>query len=77
MLPEKSSWLQQSIARSAFDREFLVLRAVLQRQVRLEQPVDQLSFLLLGAEARQEQKDEQGGGKPSHIAQADEAMAFL
>jgi hypothetical protein len=53
------------------------LRAVLQGQIRLEQPIDQFSFLFLSADAGKEQEDEQGGGKPSHIGQPDEAMAFL
>lgn len=77
VLPEKPSRLQPSISQSASGFEFPILRAVLQSQVRLEQPVDQLAFLFLSIDARDEQEDEQGGEKPAHASQADETMSFL
>jgi len=57
--------------------ELFVLRCVLQTHVRLEQPIDQVTFLVLPADAREGSQEQTRGQNSSHIIEAAEATAPL
>ena len=57
--------------------ELFILRRVLQTHVRFEEPIEQLMFLVLPADARESSQEQTRGQESSHIAEAAEATAPL